>query len=664
MAWENRSGAPLVVAAVALALALAPAGLAQAAVTVDVDEEGAQSFARDAMWHDKGTSVDFPGHVVFPADSLRAIDGAQAAGAGQAIDPAHAAQALPPLQTSLGGFVPMQGAPLGPFTSATGSALELADRHDVDVDEEAAVAFLEAMQNADGGFAPRYSLGGGTLGSMVSSTYYATLGLQAAGELDTETEIDVSRFLLENQNADGGWADPPSGEVSETTATSFAVRTLALMDLLDPAVAAGATAYFKAAENPVTGGFEETYEPPSCWACEDEPSSVPSTGRALLALSLLPPEGLAPGFALEDHAAWLAERQVDQGLFAGGFPLFGEAPENPVHAAYTSTDAGPDWLPEPFPRPDPPVTDWSRNTALALAGLAEHGLEDALDQDAAVAFLAASQHPGTGGFGSWPGYLHTLADTAAAHRTLDTVQGTPPGFADALAETLEGWQLDDGHIQRPTWDHEAEPEHTAHAAIALGHADRTGAIDAVATAEALAAQQADDGAIDLEENDLAPMPRDAWRVVHALDHLDQLDQLDAEGLADALAALQDADGAISDSEHAAQRVHDTAHALRALAALDRTAHVDADAAAGYIADVQAADGSFQSPRTGAHAVLGLDAVGELDRLDRDGAAGYLADQQGEHGGFADPGFPIGPSPMQRHALIVEALEPLGAWTDG
>lgn len=664
MAWEVDLDPTLAVVAVALAVTLAPAGLGETTATLTVDEEGAKDFARDAMWHEMGTSVDFPGHVVFPEDSLRVIDGLRAADAAGRADPAHAAQAVAPLQTELGGFLPMQGAFLGPTTSATGAALELADRHDVDIDEAAAVAFLEAMQNTDGGFAPRYSLGGGTLGSMVSSTYYAALGLEAVGELDTDTRIEIRGFLLQAQNPDGGWADPPSEDVSETTATSYAVRTLALMDLLDPTAAAGATAYLKAAEDPRTGGFEETYEPPTCLLCEDEPASVPSTGRALITLAILPPEGLAPGFSLEDHAAWLAERQVEEGLFEGALPLFGEAPPNPVHEAYTSTGVGPEWLPAPFPRPDPPVTDWSRNTALALAGLAEHGLADALDRDAAAGFLAASQHPGTGGFGSWPGYLHTLADTAAAHRTLDTLQATDPVLADALGDTLSDWQLDDGHVQRPTWDLETKPEHTAHAAIALGHANRSDAIDTAAAAEVLADAQAPDGTVDLDPNGVSSFPEDARWTVAALDHLGGLHRLDAGALASALGDLQAEDGAISDATKEAARVQETADALRALATIDRLDVVDAAAASDRLADEQAADGSFQRPLTAAHVVLGLDATDALDQLDRQAATAYLAGQQGEHGGFAEPGFPIGPTPMQRHALIVEALDALGAWADG
>jgi prenyltransferase beta subunit len=660
MAWEAERGSGPAIATplLALAVTLAPAGLATVA-SGQVDEQAAAGFVEDAMWADQGTSVDFPGHVVYPADSLRVLEGLEATDAAHRAAPHAAARAAAANQQATGGVAPQKGNLLGPTTEATGAALALADRHGAALDEAAAVGFLEAMQNPDGGFAPRYSLGGGTLGSYVFSTYYAVLGLDAAGELDAVTRLEVRAFLAQAQNADGGWADPPGEDTSQVTATSYAVRTLDLLDLLDPATATRAAAFLEAAENPRTGGFEEEPYPPDCYACADEPASAPTTGRALVAVDRLTDAGAAPAVDLDAHADWLAERQIDEGPFAGAFPLFGDAPPNPAHEAVDGSGAAPPGLGAPFPPVgDVPVTDHSRNTALAVHGLALFDRADALELDPAQGFLAASQHPGTGGFGSHPGYLQTLPDTAAAHRALSTLDAAAP--ADALAVTLAAWQDADGHIERPTWDLEAKPAHTAQALVALGAAQRVDAIDASAAARVIVDAQAEDGHLALDRHGVDEEHRQAWLGVRALAAAGALDRLDTAALVDAIADAQRDDGALAATPAEPQATRETGAALRALTALGAADAVDLDAAVTRLADAQGDDGTFGDPATTSQAVLGLAAVDRLDAVDAGGARAALVDAQGDHGGFADPGFPTGPSPVERHALALEALAALGS----
>lgn len=684
MVEEDRRPAPrraallvMLVLALLVGASLAGAGSAVAATGTDTtaDLDGARAFVRDALWTRRGTSVDFPDHVVFPSRSLRVLQAMEATGALGAVDPAAAARAAANVQTSSGGFLPFAGAFLGPTTEATGAGAALTVREGVAFDEAGAEAWLRSMQNPDGGFGPRKSLSGGNLGSRVSSTHYAVLGLDALDALDGETRREVHLFLLRAQNADGGWADTPGGDTSGTSATYHAVRTLELLGTvpgtdgvggtdgvaaLDPATKARVRGFLSLVEDP-HGGFLEWYTPPTCYFCEDEPPSVPATGRALLTLAAVggPLAGTHPDAAR--HADWLAERQVDDGPLKGAFPLFGEAPPSVVHQVFDVAESvlGEDPVPRPFPRPDPPVTDWSRNTALALAGTAATGTVDALDAAAAQDFLAACQHRGTGGFGWWPGYLEELDATEAAYRALDRVGPDGVGDGDALAATLDGTQRADGAIVPTHWDLPARLDHTAHALLVLDRVGRLDVVDVDAAAGWLASEQDADGGFS--DPILVSDVEATWYVVWALNATGRLDAIDTEAVAGFLADLQKDDGRITDVRPGDRvATWDTGRALRTLAVLDRLDAVDVDAAAGFLASKQADDGSFRTGPSGAWAVLGVDDAGRLDALDADGARAYLLDQQRDHGGFAAKGFAPGPNPMVAHALVLDALDRLGA----
>lgn len=659
MPWEGptSSTAPWLAVAIAVLLATVPAvHVAADAGTATIDRPAAASFVDQAMWLDRGTAAETPDHIVFPHPSHRILEALGATGELDRVDPEATAQAAARLQTPLGGFLSFRGDPLGPWTDATADAVLLTAEHGIAIDEDAAEAFLVSMQNDDGGFAPRKSAGGGNLGSRVTATYHAVLALDQLGALDDGVQDRVRSFLLDALNPDGGWGQTPAAPTSTTTATFDAVRTLQRLDALPIEVASHAIGYLKLVENPLTGGFEERSSPPTCYLCPDEPSSVPATGRALRTIALLP--GAEAAFDLDLHAEWLAERQASQGPMAGGFPLFGDAPENPAHATVDEvSDALGLGLPAPFPPPEVPVTLWSRNTALAMHGLAAHDRLDRIDAGAAARFLADSQHEGTGGFAYWPGAYEHMGATAAAYRALDTLDALTDAPGDALATTLADAQRDDGAIPPPRWDLPPRVDHTAHALDALRHADQLDAVDVDAAVAFLASEQADDGEFSAPG---VSEQKATWFVVRALDQLDRLDAIDADAAGQALAALQQPDGRITTGPpDDALSARDTAYALRALAAVDRLDVVDAQAATTYLAGWQGS-GGFPTAHIAGHAVLGLAAADALDRIDTDEAQATIANAQHDHGGLAPKGLHTGDVALQRHAVALEALDVLGA----
>lgn len=669
MEWEvgRRTSAVALVFALLLAPAIAFAGPGLAGTDeATVDEDAAASFVQRSFWNTRGTAVDFPEHVVFPVGSLRIVDALGATGGEDRVDTQAAAEAAARMQQASGGFVPfLRGASAlqAPGVRATGAALALAADHDVGMDEGAAETFLWESQNLDGGFGPAWPWNG-VPGSFVTPTYYALLGLETLGALDLETKLEIRSFLLQAQNADGGWDNWRFSSTSATTPTYDAVRALDLLGMLDPATKAEVAGFLELVEDPVNGGFHESYEPPTCYLCSDEPPSVPSTGRALLTLALLDPADVTSAIDGRMHAAWLAERQVDSGPRAGGFPLYGTASMSIPHRAHATvgTLVGTDPLPQPFPRTQAAVTDWTRNTALAVAGLQAVGEQDVVDLPEAQAFLAASQHTGTGGFGWLPGFLEEMDATAAAYRALDHLDRIDQAPGAALAASMSAWQADDGSIPQQWWDLAPRLTHTSDAIEALNRTDRLDAVDTDAAAAYIASWQGEDGGFDGPEpwSDL----QTTWKAVRALDKLDELDRIDRDALAAHLAALQSEEGNITPvqaSDPAA--TWDTARALRTLAAIDGLDGIDVNASVEYLASWQNDDGSYAYGRygvpTGAHTVLGLSAVDRRDAIDGDGTRSYLVGGQHDHGGLADRGFPPGPNPMVRHALALGALAELG-----
>lgn len=668
MPWEACGGPGSTLLAVTLlvgaSLAVAGPGVAGDARAA-VDEEAAASFVEGSLWEERGTAVDYPGHVVFPTDSKRILDALAATGGSSLVDAVHAAEAAASLQHSHGGFSSFRQE-YSPFPTAnvraTGAAVALATAHGVPFDEEAAETYLRERQNFDGGFGGMASWNG-VPGSYVTPTFYAVLGLDALDALDLETKLEVRGFLTQAKNGDGGWADWRWSRTSGTTATYLGVRTLAILDMLEPATKTEVAGFLELVEDPVEGGFHEWYRPPSCYFCSDEPPSVPSTGRALLTLDLIEPADATSSLELKTHAAWLAERQVDEGPFAGAFPLFGDAPTSIAHRGYgiAETVLGDEPVPRPFPRPEPAVTDWARNTALAIAGLEAVDLLGPVDLPEAHGFLADAQHEGTGGFGWWSGYLELPDATAAGYRVLDRLDRV--GEPDALAATLSARQEDDGSIPQHRWELAPRLTHTANAIEALDRAGRLDAIDAEAAAGYIVDWQGEDGGFD------APGPGSDFETtrlaVRALDTLNRLDRIDTDGVASYLSSFQKDDGRITwvrPGDPVA--AWDTAHSLRALSTVDRLDAVDVTAAVDFLASWEGEDGSyadspwFEVPNT-AHVVLGLSAVDRLDAIDAGAATSNLLGEQRDHGGFADRGHPPGPNAMVRHALALDALHELG-----
>lgn len=654
MPWEvpTPSSPSWSVAVLAVVLVTVPTLDAAAATANDpIDRDAAVAFVDAALWQDRGTAAESPDHIVFAHESLRILDALTAADKLDRVDPTAAADAAARLQTPSGGVLAYANELLGPWTDQTAAAVELADRYGADLDEDAAARFLLSMQNPDGGFAPRKSATGGNIASRVAATHHAVDALDALDALDETTRLEVRSFLLEGLNPDGGWAPMPDLPTSTTEATYHAVATLDTLGVLPTEAASHALAYLEVVERPLTGGFDAASAPPACYTCPDEQPTITATASALKTIALL---GAGPAFDLDLHADWLASTQVTEGPNAGALPLFGPAPANPAHTLVGQVDGLP--LPRPFPPSEAIVTLWSRNTAVAVDALAEHDRLGALDVDAASTFLADSQHEGTGGFGYWPGVYEHMGATAAAYRTLDTLDALDAAPTEALGETLADAQRDDGEIPTPRWDLPPRVDHTAHALDALRHADQLDAVDVDAAVAFLASEQADDGGFSAPG---VSEQKATWFVVRALDQLDRLDAIDADAAAQALAALQQPDGRITTGPpDDALSARDTAYALRALAAVDRLDVVDAQAATTYLAGWQG-PGGFPTAHIAGHAVLGLAAADALDRIDTDEAQATIANAQHDHGGLAPKGLHTGDVALQRHAVALEALDVLG-----
>jgi prenyltransferase beta subunit len=643
-----------------LALVLAPMGLGQAmaAETGSIDDEAAEEFVRDATWDDLGVAVDSPDFVADPQGALDRSQALETAGASGTIDTASAAEMAARLQTENGGFHAYAGDFLGPWTQHTGAGAVLATAEDVSIDEEGAEAFLRSMQNLDGGFAARVSIFGSNLDSQAESTYYATIGLDALDALDEQTRSEIVAFLTADQNLDGGWGYKAGAGTSIVSATYHAVKTLDHLGELDPATELRVAEFLHTVEE-ADGGFRERAPKPGtfCPTCQ-EPASVPSTGKALAIIATLDVGGLT--FETVTHAQWLAEAQIDEGPYAGAFPLFAEN-VNPVNDRLDPVPDGAVGL--PFPSPDPPVTNYARNTADALEGLAAHGQADAIEVDAALGFLAGTQQAGSGGVGWWEGYKESHRATAAAYQALELLNASHDELSANLADAMADRQTDEGAIELQRWKHEPRVDHTTYALQALAHAGQLDAVDVDQVAGYVADEQQDDGTFPRLNGQMSAV-RTTGSAVDALARVGELDRLDRDALVQGLADLQGEDGTISDSNaEDTIAVWDTARALQALATLGELDAVDVDAAVDVLASTQT-HGTFADETDAVYAVLGLAAADRLDAIDTAAAEDQLVSMQRDHGGFADKGITSiatqGVHPTTQHALALAAIDALDA----
>jgi squalene-hopene/tetraprenyl-beta-curcumene cyclase len=106
------------------------------------------------------------------------------------------------------------------YVYGTGAALPALDAAGIPHQHPAvrrAVAWLQSMQNADGGFGEdcrSYDVGDEGRGwhargeSTASQTAWALLGLVAAGEAQSDAAARAATFLTETQREDGDWDEP------------------------------------------------------------------------------------------------------------------------------------------------------------------------------------------------------------------------------------------------------------------------------------------------------------------------------------------------------------------------------------------------------------------------------------------------------------------------
>lgn len=675
MRARSRRVVAIVIAVTVVATGLVPVAPASAG-SEDADVDAAVNWAWGAGWQSNGLATRFPDHVAFPSDSGPILDTLQRRGADDRVDGAAAAAAASRVQIDGSGVLHMQGDFLGPWASDTHQAVRLHDRHGTPLDEDGAATFLSALQNDDGGFAPRGSLFGGNLPSFMASTYHATAGLDRLGELDEGQRADAVAFLVEHQNEDGGWPTSMyNPDQSSVTGTYWAVRALASLDALNATIAEQARAYLRSLQKP-DGGFLHSHDVIPCSVsypfivCSDHVEATTySTSRAILALDVVASHlgsgAILNATARDRHGDWLSDRQIVDGFFSGAFLTYGDHPtaipgDGIVPAeAILRTNA-----------PDSPyrvsIIEFTETTRLGLDALAALGQPDRADTDAALDYLVSTQHPGTGGFGWWPGYLAELPSTNHQLAVLEATGRIDAAPADAVAETMAANQRSDGAIVPPHWDWDPRLVDTAHALLALERVGRLDAVDVGAAAGFLADHQKDSGGFGGFDASI----RETALVVDTLATVGELDRIDRPAAAGYLADQQADDGRISSArpEHTFSAI-DTGRALEALALLGGLDRVDVDAAAGFLADRQQADGGFLSTNAARNVVVGLATVDELDRIDVDAARSALADRQRKRGEFASSGFYLSSddgwhSAMARQRSAVEALDVLGGLGSG
>ncbi len=179
------------------------------------------------------------------------------------------------------------------------------------LDRGAAVAYLLALENPDGGF--------GAAGlSSAESTSRALVALQLLGE-PIPRPANASRFLRSLQNADGGFPSAPGGGSSVT----YTYRAVAGLDVLGdrPNSTAGAAAFLQARQQ-ADGGFGDVAGSPD--------TTLVLTWMATVALKLL---GSGP-LNLSQAVAYITQAQNPDGGFRHA-PLDVTAPANFSAALYS-----------------------------------------------------------------------------------------------------------------------------------------------------------------------------------------------------------------------------------------------------------------------------------------------------------------------------------------
>lgn len=657
----------------------------EARVASEAVDGTAADWTRRAMWQSAGVATEFPLQVMYPADTVRSMD---ALAAHDSLDGAAvrtAAENAARLQGArTGGFYSFAGDFLGPWTQATYGAVALSNRTGVDIDRSAAADFLEAMQLDSGGFAPRYNFfGTSPIAVRTGSTADALWGLQYLNALDDEVRNQAVSFLQREQTPQGGWAYFGSTVEPSTLGTYHALRALDAVDADTRRNREEAAAYL-ASMQADGGGFYAGDSPISCkpgcmdepgggiilaeagsddcdrerdpdpWTCDDDQQVVTtySTSRAILGLARTGHLGDVEN--LQQHADWLANRQVWD-------------PDDPRFVGAFSDREGPSFF--YFPR------NTTRLALRALAVLEANGVTPDVEVDvgAAVDLLERCRHPGTGGFGAWPNYVQSLRATAPAVRSLRDLGEDVPGeelaatLAATQARTYERDRQQDGAIPPQGWKWTVDTTQTASALLALSHAGHFGAVDVAAAAGVLASRQdPDSGGFKPSRSPYARADvRSTGMAVLALDAVAGADRVDRDALARYYAAQQDDGGHVGDARAGYVRIADTSLSLRATAALGVAERaLDVDGAAEYLAGLAAEDGEYwPHPSKAGQAVMGLAAVDGLDRIDADATREYLETNQLPSGGFSGRAFFNGYTALHRHAAGVSGLRLLGGTPD-
>lgn len=607
---------------------------------------GAIEWASNAFWTATGTAIEFPGQVVFPEYSHLAIT--VTAETGGTVAGRDAALAVARLQDpSTGGFFRQQGDFLGPWTTATYHAVSLARMFDISIDESAATEFLLDHQNDAGGFAPRSGFLGGQTISTFEATYKSTVALHRLDALTQTARDRIVAFVRSEQHADGGWPSTPRAKDSTVRGTYYAISVLLFLDALDSKTAKKAGTFLRTLQRPM-GGFRGQSQQAVCSSaiCRERPEvTTRTTAQALLALSRID-RALHPD-AMGLHTDWLEDRQLhhpNDGRFRGGF--------------------------ETYQGDRAPVINYLLNTVFALNALRSLNAFDRIDRASALGFIAACQHPGSGGFAPWPSSFSSLVDTEAAARSLDLLGATDRIPRAGLARTLAGQQRSNGAIAQLDWDSTPTVSQTAHALLALNRVDRLNVVDRTAAAEFIADHQRTSGGFTdtrsksdrgdtISSQGVRPSVEVTWLAVRAVAAANARSSTDLPSVASYFSGLQGKSGHISSERpETSTAVRDTRCALESLATIDRLSAVNVDKAVSYLATRQNEDGTYASENEAVHVTIGLAAADAINRIDRSSTRRYLRRQQTPDGGFAKKGFYTGNTAMQRHAGAIEALHAL------
>jgi len=640
-------------------------------------DRSAAGFTEQALWRGSGMATEVSFQVMYPGDTALTLEAFTAQDALDRVDVGTAAANAARLQDAyFGGFDSFADDFLGPWTRSTYGAVLLSNRTGIDIDRDAAAGFLTTMQKQSGGFAERYDFFKRyPMVERLSSTDHALWALQGLGALTEDVRTSAVSFLQNKQTPQGGW--PWLGDVVEpsTLGTYHALRALDAVDAATKRNHEEAAAYLRSLQAD-GGGFYAGDSPTACnpgnndeplggiilrhsgtdrerdadpWTCstQDRRVTTYSTARAILGLARA--DALDTVEDLQQHADWLAARQFTDPAdprFTGGFD---------------AKEGGAVFL---FPR------STTRLALRAFAALAAHGVTPSttVDIEAAIEFLVACQHPGTGGFGAWPSYVQSLPSTAAAMRSLDALDADPP--ADNLATTLAATQamaadspeMETGAIPPEGWKYETLTSQTASALLALATVDRLDAVDVDGAASVIAGRQTPKAGGFGERSGDRPTIQTSGVAAQALGTVDAGDRIDGKRLVLYFGAQQDEDdGAISALPYPYTRTADTSNAIRGLAALglaEKARYLDD--AVDYLASIPAEDGEYwPSPAQAGQAVLGLAAVDALDRIDTAATRAYLEENQYDTGGYTARGFFLEYASHTRHAAAVDALDRLG-----